>query len=205
MEISYLREVLKSYKKIIREHDKKLRKKAKEWQKISEKELDAYGQSKKDLLEDALEEQAEENEEIQQILARSFILAICMTIEHRLGELCKHIQNEYAEKISMKDFRGGGRGIKSRIEYLEAVTQKKFMPQNMELALLIELRNIIVHDNGIITDEIENALKSKYKTSVLKPGILRNQLYFDFPALEKHLDLAKKILSEMFPFWTYEK
>ena len=201
IEISFLEEVARALQKITTDHDESLAKRKAEFKEMPEDEYkyieEVYGG-------DILIDQAFENDRIQQILALSFIMSICMTIENQLGELCDHLQRKHEEKIPLRDFRGHGRGIQSRVDYVEAVSQKKFLDENRDFRLLIEMRNIIAHENGAISTDQRNKLRSKYADSVILPAFADNKIHIKMSSLHTYVAVAETITSEISDFWTEE-
>jgi hypothetical protein len=203
IELSYLRSVVASHLKLAEEHDTET---AKEWEKckaISEQEKDEFGRSVKNECEEWVSEKVYENEQVQQILFKSFVLACCMLLEHELRGLCKHLKEEFKEKFSLSDIQGTG--IKACLSYVETITEKPFLFGNQDFALLIELRNLVIHDNGAVHTDRQNALKSKYKGNSLGLDFHNNAIFVDKGTLPAYLALTETVMGEISNFWVYKE
>jgi hypothetical protein len=90
------------------------------------------------------------SETISQIVRRSFAMTVCTVIENQLGDLCAFLRKKYEERISLENFRNRGRGLKARCDYIYSVSQRRFLENNREFQNLINIRNPLAHEDGVV-------------------------------------------------------
>ncbi|MDP2655887.1 MAG: hypothetical protein Q8P17_05280 [bacterium] len=120
--------------------------KAEEVRKIvKEKGLDPYEG------EEHLADLAYEVGEMAQLMQRSFVLSIFVSMEDIITRLCRHIQKESKQSFSVTDLSGSGIG--RSIKYLEKILGKPF-PSNAEMKTRFEVawkvRNALAHAGGVV-------------------------------------------------------
>jgi hypothetical protein len=199
MEAHYLQQVEQSYKKIAEAHNSELQKWAKKLETISENEVDQYGRSIKDAYEDSLGDQAYTNEQVQQILFRSYILVICMTLERQLRDLCKFLQRRHREKFSLEDIQGNG--MMACLKYIKTITEIEVFKNSPDFLTLVELRNVIVHENGVVSKDKENGMRSKFKKSALEVDFHEGQVFIKESYLQGYLKIFRSLVNELSELW----
>lgn len=187
-EEDYLREIERLYTKIDDQHGAELSELVAKYNAASDEPLDQLeGGSAKEEYAVQLQEQAHSNKQVQQIVFRSYILAICMVLEELLRILCTEVQRACKEKFSLKDVQGNG--IRSCINYLEIVSGKNIFTQNSDLSFLIDLRNLIVHTNGVASAEKEKDLLGRLNKTGLKLDFHDGNLFLKKEWLRSYLDV----------------
>lgn len=121
--------------------------------------------------EEHLAELAYEVGEMEQLMYRSFVLSVFISMEDLITRLCNHVQRESKQSFSVRDL--GGSGISRSIRYLETVLEKSF-PADAGLCSRFEVawkvRNALAHAGG----DIEGGNKIIVETFISEnPGLLR--------------------------------
>lgn len=195
-ETSFLAEVIQAYNKIASEHDEELNRLA--------GQIDPSINHQEDESWCEMQYRGYVADEVQQILARSLIMAVDMTIESELNELSTYLQGRHKERISPRDYKNG-RGMKARVDCINVLSDKKLLKQDSDFDLLVELRNIIAHDNGRVSVKTIESLKSKYSSSNLLPEFRNGLMFISMQSLPKFVEVAKRIMKATHDYWECDK
>jgi hypothetical protein len=195
-ETSFLEEVVDAFSKIASAHDDELNKLAGQIDRSLIPHEDEYWCE--------LQYRSHTTDEVQQILARSLIMTVGMTIESELNKLSTYLQRRHKEKIPPRDYKNG-RGMKTRVDYINVLSGKELLKQDSDFDLLVELRNIIAHDNGWVSAKKIESLKLRYGSSNLLPEFRNGRIFIHQQLLPKFVEVAKRIMTATHNYWECEK
>ena len=125
-------------------------------------------------------------------ISNAVFIAMYGDLESALNNICKAHTNEKAHKIKLNDIAGNG--IQRAVTYLDKVIQITVSdsPEWNELKHWNRIRNILVHNNGVIRD-------SKDETSIefLKLSVNRkyNKVYLTINNCERFHELIIRFTS----------
>lgn len=133
-----------------------------------------------------------------EIFTKSAIISIYSFLEFTLDDFCKKIHEIFKEKISPKDISGSG--IFRSKTYLSKILEINFENLNhewQEITILNEIRNFLVHSNGVSQNE---ETKSKIQKIIKKtPDINLEQEHIEISTsyIEHILSVIDCFLTEI--------
>lgn len=174
--------------------------KAEEVRKITkEKGLDPYEG------EEHLADLAYEVGEMAQLMQRSFVLSVFISMEDMITRLCRHIQKESKQSFSVTDLAGSGIG--RSIKYLEKILGEPF-PSDPEMRIRFEVawkvRNALAHAGGVV----DSGNRTMIETFILKnPTLLSiDKTSGEIEVSEEYaasmVTLNEEICNEVSKYWT---
>jgi hypothetical protein len=194
---SYFEKVLSVIKKTIKEQEEKY--------KIEENRYKVAELNEEDVSEweDYLGEVSYEQSITQQLLYKSFMVSVFMFMEGKVLELCEHLRKEYKQNFSVYDLKGFG--VTASINYIKKVINIDFPKDGKtknEFAKAKNLRNILVHNDGVLNDiEKQNKFKKRFKNYKGKVYLWNNEVCLEDAYLEDLMLLNEKICKEVSGCW----
>lgn len=192
MDAEYLKEIAESYDEILDIKNRKLVDLESEYKTVSSEEVDGWGLSFRDMADDELGARAHALERMQQVMFRSYLLSVCMVMEDLFRQLCVELQEKYHQKFSLKNMKGTG--IWQCLEYIETLTEQRVFTTDIDLKMMIELRNIFIHNNGRVAPKKESELRTEIKKSRLSVDFHEGHIFLHKKDLESYLSVFRNVM-----------
>lgn len=138
------------------------------------------------------------NEYFPTLQRRSAFLSLYGFLEHELDKLCTLFKTTENYKIELKDLKD--LGIERSVKYLEIVAQlpiNKSIDKWMKVKSIQKIRNLIIHNNGMLID-IDGNLRKAEQQIVLQNDYLsgENEIIFE----DGYLDYVLKAFNDFFEY-----
>lgn len=139
-----------------------------------------------------------------QIVYKSTIVSAYSIFESTLSEIRVDTENQIKSSIKLKQLRPIGNEIENILNYFKLVHQLKFENLKNELTQLkplIQIRNIIVHQNGLIS-QLDDLKKNEIKKFITSESNLSLDKYenieFENKFVIKYIEFLEKIGHQIF-------
>jgi len=192
----YFAEYLELIKHKIEEHSRKYKE---EEERIADEITSRGGDLEYDYDPEMLTDFEVDQYEVQQMMYKSFVVSIFISMEYFTAEICEALRSEKGQLFSFKDM--AGTGIGRSIKYLEKILgehpiRDSSIREQFEIAW--KVRNAVVHADGTIKKEDSPRLEKFIKKN---SGLLRIEygqvVSFAYPYAESLVKLHPQFVKAL--------